>query len=92
MLDDTKIKLRELFGKMLQKQTKYDPLIIEEENGETIFDKEGLFDAIITIYGLCRCYEGCYCGTKLEEVADVDWTILNLVQDILELAFEFTKE
>ena len=86
MLDDTKIKLRELFEKVKQEEE-----LITEENGETIFHKYDLFDAIVWVNTFCSCCFYCdYNGDR--SAVDINWPILTLVQDILELAFEFTKE
>ena len=87
MLDDTKIKLRELFEKVKQEEE-----LIIEENGETIFHKDDLLDAIVWVNdSFCSCCFYCDYNGDFGAV-DIRWRMLTLVQDILELAFEFTKE
>ena len=81
-----KDKLRELFENIKQKQRDvgWEVNLIEEKNGETIFRGDDLVEGMVDIY-ICECqgYEGW---------SEYNWPVIDLLQNILELAFEFTKE
>ncbi len=78
-----KDKLRELFEKIKQEQWSWNSWnqLIREENGEAIFCQSEFSEKIIS-YG----YDGYGDTHKL------NYPVLELVQDILHLAFEFTQE
>lgn len=92
-----KDKLRELFEKIKQEQWEREPLITEK-NGETIllkghpFVKPGHWslEAAIIEFGDCWCDNVAQWGMR--EYCEINEPVLNLVADILHLAFEFTKE
>ena len=75
-----KDKLRELFEKIKQEQWSWDQLI-REENGEAIFCQYEFSEKIIS-YG----YDG------NGDTHELNYPVLELVKDILQLAFEFTQE
>jgi len=91
-----KDKLRELFENIKQKQWEWRRLITEK-NGETILLENypvghrywGLEEAIIE-FGDCWCDNVAQHGMRY--FCDINEPVLNLVADILHLAFEFTQE
>ena len=77
-----KDKLRELFENIKQKQrgVGWEVELIGEKNGETIFRKDYLVEGMVEIY------------LEYPDDAEYNWPVIYLLQDILELAFEFTQE
>ena len=91
-----KDKLRELFENIKQKQWEWDRLITEK-NGETILlrgcpveHRHWGLEAAIIEFGDCGCDNVAQWGMR--DYCEINEPVLNLVADILHLAFEFTQE